>query len=89
VGLLSVLVALQFPKQIGTVTDSHLFIDFPAGEGSVVGMPRMARIVIPGQPHHVVQRGHNRQDVFFIDDDRRTYLEFLREHDERLSDTIS
>ncbi len=46
-------------------------------------MPRMARIVIPGQPHHVVQRGNNRQDVFFVDDDRRAYLEFLREHCER------
>ena len=46
-------------------------------------MPRMARIVIPGQPHHVVQRGNNRQDVFFVDADRRAYLEFLREHCER------
>ncbi len=43
-------------------------------------MPRMAEIVIPGQAHHVVQRGNNRQDVFFVDDDRRAYLEFLREH---------
>ena len=33
--------------------------------------------------HHVVQRVHNRQDVFFGDDDRRVYLEFLREHFER------
>ncbi len=46
-------------------------------------MPRLARIVIPGQPHHVVQRGNNRQDVFFVDADRRAYLEFLREHCER------
>ena len=46
-------------------------------------MPRVAGIVIPGQPHHVVQRGNNRQDVFFVDDDRRAYLEFLREHCER------
>ena len=46
-------------------------------------MPRTARIVIPGQPHHVVQRGNNRQDVFFVDDDRLAYLEFLRTHCER------
>jgi hypothetical protein len=32
-------------------------------------MPRVARIVIPGMPHHVTQRGNNRQDVFFVDDD--------------------
>ena len=40
-------------------------------------MPRVARIVIPGWPHHVVQRGNNRQDVFFVDDDCRAYLRFL------------
>lgn len=26
-------------------------------------MPRMGRIVLPNYPHHVVQRGHNRQVV--------------------------
>lgn len=41
-------------------------------------MPRVARIVIPGMPHHVTQRGNNRQDVFFVDDDRRVYLELLK-----------
>ncbi|MBU0617220.1 MAG: transposase [Planctomycetes bacterium] len=40
-------------------------------------MPRVARIVIPGVPHHVTQRGNNRQDVFFVDDDYRVYLELL------------
>jgi len=28
-------------------------------------MPRMGRIVLPNYPHHVVQRGHNRQVVVF------------------------
>lgn len=36
-----------------------------------------------GQPHHVTQRGNNRQDVFFVDDDRRVYLELLQAHCER------
>jgi putative transposase len=40
-------------------------------------MPRVARIVLPNLPHHVVQRGNNRQDVFFVDDDRRVYLSLL------------
>jgi putative transposase len=40
-------------------------------------MPRIARIVVPGAAHHVTQRGNNRQDVFFTDDDRRVYLELL------------
>jgi len=42
-------------------------------------MARLARTVIPGVPHHVTQRGNNRQDVFFVDDDRRFYLQLLRE----------
>ncbi len=42
-------------------------------------MPRVARIVIPNCPHHVTQRGNNRQDVFFVDDDRVTYLGLLEE----------
>jgi putative transposase len=46
-------------------------------------MPRLARLVIPGIPHHVTQRGNNRQDVFFVDDDRRVYLALLEQHAER------
>ncbi len=46
-------------------------------------MPRMARIVVPGVPHHVTQRGNNRQDVFFVDDDRRVYLGLLAEQSRR------
>ena len=42
-------------------------------------MPRKARAVAPGVPHHITQRGNNRQDVFFVDDDRRAYLEILKE----------
>ncbi len=41
-------------------------------------MPRIARIVVPGEPHHVTQRGNNRQDVFFADADRRFYLDTLK-----------
>ena len=39
---------------------------------------RTARVVVPGCPHHVVQRGNNRQDVFFSDGDRTAYLEVLK-----------
>lgn len=42
-------------------------------------MPRMVRVVVPGVPHHVTQRGNNRQDVFFTDADRRFYLETLKD----------
>jgi putative transposase len=41
-------------------------------------MPRKPRLVIPGYPHHVTQRGNHRQTVFYSDDDRTFYLELLR-----------
>jgi putative transposase len=40
-------------------------------------MSRVARIVIPGMPHHVTQRGNRRADVFLCDADRHTYLRYL------------
>ena len=43
-------------------------------------MARMARAVAVGVAHHVTQRGVNREQVFFTDGDRRTYLEWLVEH---------
>lgn len=43
-------------------------------------MARLARVVAPGFPHHIIQRGNRRQRVFFNDDDRLVYLELLEEH---------
>jgi putative transposase len=43
-------------------------------------MPRIARIIVPGYPHHVTQRGNNRSTVFFDDDDRRFYLNILHDY---------
>jgi putative transposase len=40
----------------------------------VPGMPRLARVVIPGFPHHVTQRGNRRMRTFFCDDDYRSYV---------------
>ena len=40
-------------------------------------MPRFARIVYPGIPHHITQRGNRRQRVFFSDDDKALYLRLL------------
>ena len=37
-------------------------------------MPRQARVIVPGFPHHIVQRGHNRQPVFV---ERRDYEYYL------------
>ena len=46
-------------------------------------MPRSSRIVIEGCAHHVTQRGNNREDVFFVDDDRRVFLTLLADASER------
>ena len=43
-------------------------------------MPRQARVVADGVPHHITQRGNNRQEVFLLDEDRRFYLDSLRFH---------
>jgi putative transposase len=37
-------------------------------------MPRLARIVAPGFPHHVTQRGNRRQQTFFGTDDYEAYV---------------
>ncbi len=42
-------------------------------------MPRVGRVVLPDYPHHVVQRGHNRQVVFAAAEDYERYLSDVRE----------
>ncbi|MCU7796535.1 MAG: transposase [Candidatus Thiodiazotropha sp. (ex Myrtea spinifera)] len=45
-------------------------------------MPRIGRIVLPQYPHHVVQRGHDRNEVFVEEMDYHYYLETLKEFKE-------
>ncbi|MEA3328939.1 MAG: hypothetical protein U9Q08_04345 [Candidatus Omnitrophota bacterium] len=40
-------------------------------------MPRIARLVVPGYPHHIIQRGNRRQDVFFSNEDKIVYIDYL------------
>ena len=42
-------------------------------------MPRIARVVAPGYPHHVIQRGNRRQTTFFRAADYREYLALMAE----------
>jgi len=37
-------------------------------------MPKIARAVALEFPHHVVQRGNNREKVFFNEEDKKKYL---------------
>ncbi len=40
-------------------------------------MPRMPRLVVPGYPHHVTQRGNRRQKTFFNTEDYQAYLDLI------------
>ncbi len=37
-------------------------------------MPRFKRLVVPGMPHHIIQRGNHRMNVFLDDNDRLVFL---------------
>jgi len=43
-------------------------------------MPRIARVVAVGLPHHITQKGNYRQDVFLDADDRSLYLTWIQEY---------
>jgi putative transposase len=51
-------------------------------------MPRIARIVGVGYPHHIVQRGNNREKVFFDHDDYKKYLSLLAKYSEKKKASI-
>jgi putative transposase len=42
-------------------------------------MARLARVIAPGFPHHVTQRGNRRQTTFFRESDYAAYVELLAE----------
>lgn len=45
----------------------------------IARMARLARVVAPGLPHHVTQRGNRGQTVFFSDDDYAAYKALVAE----------
>ncbi len=42
-------------------------------------MARLARVVVPGVPHHITQRGNRRQQTFFSATDYRLYSSLMAE----------
>ncbi len=40
-------------------------------------MARIARVIAPGIPHHITQRGNRRQQTFFCDEDYMAYIELM------------
>lgn len=51
-------------------------------------MARIARLVIPGVPHHVTQRGNRKEKVFFEEGDYARYLAFLKEGAEKSGTSV-
>jgi putative transposase len=43
-------------------------------------MARLPRLTVPGYPHHIIQRGNNRQAIFASNADYETLLAMLEEH---------
>ena len=51
-------------------------------------MPRNARAVAVDYPHHITQRGNNREPVFFDDHDRQSYLSYLKHYTEKFNVSV-
>jgi putative transposase len=43
-------------------------------------MARLPRLTLPGHPHHIIQRGNNRQAIFATAADRQMMLDLLEEN---------
>lgn len=66
--------AFLIPNSGDTLLNYCVFTDY---YDKTLFMARIARVVIPGIPHHIIQRGNRRQTVFFNNEDKQTYLEYL------------
>lgn len=52
-------------------------------------MPRIARVCAEGYPHHITQRGNNKETVFIDNEDRRNYLKILQRYKNKYGLQIS
>ncbi len=51
-------------------------------------MARLPRLTLPGYPHHVIQRGNNRQAIFESNGDRQFLLNLLAENAQKFNVAI-
>ena len=54
----------------------------------ILSMPRIARVVVPGYPHHVTQRGTNKSTIFHDDEDRSYFFQCLNSWAEKTAVNI-
>jgi putative transposase len=62
---------------------SDLLRFLPLKYDYIPGMPRRKRLIVPGLPHHITQRGNNRGQVFDSDSDRRIFLDLLARYSQQ------
>ncbi len=51
-------------------------------------MPRIGRVVAAGFPHHIIQRGNNRENIFFEKNDRKQYMTLLKKYAEKWNSPV-
>jgi putative transposase len=51
-------------------------------------MARIGRVVLPGHPHHVTQRGVRSMDIFYKESDYLAYLDLLKEQGRRFTSRV-
>lgn len=54
-----------------------IFLTFALTNRMVTIMARIARVVAPGMPHHITQRGNRRQRTFFSGEDYAAYIDLM------------
>ena len=77
-------ISINRKRHSPTIIDPFSPCDFPGGSTNMKGltcrdttMPSIARLVVPGYPHHVTQRGNRRQKTFLDSQDYLTYLDLI------------
>jgi putative transposase len=78
-GQIYFLLVSSLKRKFCGVTIATSGISYPRPRMEASKLPRRARIAFSGYPHHIVQRGHRRDAVFFSDSDRFDYLATLQE----------
>ena len=70
--LLLVALGVKSSKNSSDIIPNYQSIKFPMS-----AMARLARVVVPGIPHHITQRGNRKMETFFGEADYREYLHLM------------
>ena len=55
----------------------HRFLDISQLVPSTLAMARLARVITPGNPHHLTQRSVRSLPIFRNDEHRKIFLEYM------------